>query len=668
MNNSISKYFKKKQPDSDTTRASQTADNAQEGNHTSKKNKKGPGNNDRDPLKERTNIFCTKDGQSKSHLQQSAEGQSNTFNFCYKSETHAVVCDTSKTVLDALNTNKNFRKIKKDNKGKEIVIQRREGAVPRAAVKTDFPCCLIGRNELLDITFIKNSGNVHLKKTAKRLSLSSEPKHFVIFYIKTKGGKKVRYLMKNNELRTKVEDVCVYAFKEDKLKVALRRDGRFTNAIFEKHCVLSEFRDKTIHDMSHTVEHLDGKHFEIIVRSNNNQPDSLEEVFSDDSIEMEEASAADVKESAQPNQHPINTEQEETKQKKNTMKSNNASTNSPKIIPDSEEILAILRAQFKDLLETLKQRENLKNKSDTLKFFRAEYDKSVQSFSEVKKVKQLMRLSDSVCQIRVEGSPRGTGFLLFDRFILTNAHVIGEFDPFTRKLSKTFTAVFGYEDLDAKEAKYIPVKEHVAAYYHGKINMDRYLDFALLELKDVDEIADCPGLLSRYTHAPPPNRGGICIVGHPGEGVKKMDPCFIIGKEHLQEAAHKHISENVNFIHVMTQQSLAEKWETHDNQFMYNSCFFHGSSGSPVFDENCYLVGVHTGGYAYKGENCKTRSIMEYSYSMQPVLESIIAQAKKSGRADILKLLSEYKTLNPSLKDDDVDMEEAPQNQEDEHE
>ncbi len=573
-----------------------------------------------------------------------------------------MVCDTSKTVLDALNTNKNFREFKKDNMEKEMVIQRREGAVPRAAVKTDFPCCLIERDELLDITFIKNSGNVpSKKKTTGRLSLTNEPENIVIFYIKTKGGNKVKHLMKNNMLRMKVEDVCVYALKKDKLKAALQRDGRFINAIFEKHCVLSEFGSKIIHDMLRTVEHLDGKHFEIVVRKDKKQPDSQDDVLSDVSAEMNEASAADLKENIDPNQHPSNTEQEET-QKKNTIKSTNPSTNSPKIIPDSEEIFAILRAQFKDLLVTLKQRENLKNKSEVQKFFRAEYDKSVQSFSEVKKVKQLMKLSDSVCQIRVEGSARGTGFLLFDRFVLTNAHVIGEFDPFTRKLSKTFTAIFGYEDLEAKETKCVPVKEHVAAYYHGKINIDRYLDFALLELKDADEIADCPGLLSRYIHAPPPNRGGICIVGHPGEGVKKMDPCFIIGKENLQEAADKHISENINLIHVMTQQSLAEKWEMHDNQISYNSCFFHGSSGSPVFDEDCYLIGVHTGGYAYKGETSKTRSIMEYAYSMQPILESIITQAKKSERSDILKLLSESTFLNINWEDNDVDMEEDPQN------
>ncbi|KAL1273700.1 hypothetical protein QQF64_026514 [Cirrhinus molitorella] len=432
--------------------------------------------------------------------------------------------------------------------------------------------------------------------------------------------------------------------------------------------------------MSNTVEHLDGKHFEIIVISSNNQPDSQDDFLSDvstekneassqddflcdDSTKKNKASAADLKENVDPNQHPIDTKQKET-QRRSTMKSTNTSVNSPKRkIPDSKEILGILRDQFKDLLEILKQRENLRNKSDIQKFFRAEYDKCVQSFSEVKKVKQLMRLSDSVCQIRVDGSARGTGFLLFDRFILTNAHVIGEFDPFTRKLSKTFTAVFGYEDLEAKETRCVSIKKNVAAYYHGKINTDMYLDFALLELKDTDEITDYTGLLSRYIHGLPRNSGGICIVGHPGEGVKKMDPCFIIEKEHLQEAADKHLSDNAHLIHVMKQQSLAEKWEMHDNQIIYNTCFFHGSSGSPVFDKDCYLIGMHTGGYVYRGENCKTRSIMEYAYSMQPILESIITQAKKSERADILKLLSEYKSLNLNFEDNDVNMEEDPQNQ-----
>ncbi len=514
---------------------------------------------------------------------------------------------------------------------KEMVIQRSKGAVPRAAVKTDFPCCLIERDELLDITFIKNSGNVPSKKKTGRLSLTNEPENIVIFYIKTKGGKKVKRLMKNNMLRMKVEDVCVYALKKDKLKAALRRDGRFINAIFEKHCVLSEFGSETIQQMSNTVEHLDGKHFEIIVIDDKKQPDSLDDVLSDVSAEMNEASAADLKENVDPNQHPINTEQEET-QKRERVKNTSAKYYK---ISYSEEIQEILRAQFKDLLETLKQRN-----TPVQEFFRAEYDKSAQSFSEVYKIKQLMSFSDSVCQIRVEGSARGTGFLLFGRFVLTNAHVVRDFIESSDKLSSTkyLEAAFDFERLDSK-VKLVPVNKRLGAYCFITDANNSRLDFALLELDDVDEITGRPGLLSRYVRDPP-NRGGICIVGHPDGGIKKADPCFIV--ENLQEAEYKHVSENINFIQMITKRSLEDKWAVYENQINYNSCFFHGSSGSPVFNEDCYLIGVHTGGYVYPGERGKTRSVVEYAYSMQPILDMIRAQAKIKGLHDIVNILETH--------------------------
>ncbi|ROL53753.1 Protein FAM111A [Anabarilius grahami] len=696
------------------------------------------------------------------------EGQSHTFNFQYKSKKHAVTCDTSKTVLDALNTNKIFKKIKKDNMDKEIVIKRSKGEVPRAAVKTDFPCCLIEKDELLDISFIKNTGNVDTKKKATgRLSFSNKSENFVIFYIKTKGGEKVKRLMKNNELRKKVEDVCVYAFKEDKLKAALRRDGRFINAIFKKQCVLREFGSEINYGMSNTVEHLDRKCFEIIVISDKNQPDSQDYSLSDVNTEMNETSAADLKENVDPKQHPVNTEQEETKNG-NAVKSKNSFTNLFKIIPDSEEISRILCAQFPFLLDILlKRQEKPRKKSEAQRVFRAEYDKSVQSFSEVCKIKQLMKLSHSVCQIRVEGFARGTGFLLFGQFILTNAHVVMEILESPDKLSstKSLEAAFDFERLDSKvklvpvkrqiaaycyitdasksrldfalleldavdeitgrpEAEYdksvqsfsevckikqlmrlsdsvcqirvegfargtgfllfgqfiltnahvvmeilespdklsstksveaafdferldskvklVPVKKQIAAYCYITDASKSRLDFALLELDAVDEITGRPELLRYYCPGPPPSHGGICIVGHPEGGIKRTDPCFIIGKNKTQEAAYKHISENINFINVITQRCFEDKWDIYENQINYNSCFFHGSSGSPVFDEDCYLIGVHTGGYVYPGEKGKTRSIVEYSYSMQSILDMIRAQAKIKGLHEIVNILEAY--------------------------
>lgn len=578
---------------------------------------------------------------------QNTEGKSHQFQFRYKKVTYAVACDTAKTVLDALNTNKTFSKIINENIQKEIVLQRSRGDVPQAAVKTDFPCCLIDKDEIIDVNFIKKHDTVCTRKKTTRCPSFLKPENLVTFYIKTKGKGKVKHTLMNKELwKNDVDYVCVYAFNEETLKTALKRDGRFSAVIFKNDCVLSEFGSETIHDMRHPVKHLDRKHFLVVIGSNKNQSDSQSD------------GQDDAKENADLNRHPINTEQD--KKQNNVAKCTTLNRPAPKIIPGSKEFQKVLRNDMRCYLE---QKSVGNSNIRVQKFFRTEYNKGVGSFSEVKKVKEIMRLSSSVCQIRMEGCAQGTGFLLFDRFILTNAHVIEDFDPFTRKLFKTFTAVFGFEDLDQKEIKCIAVKEHAAAYYYGDDDMKRHLDFALLEL-DVDEALDCPELLAHYRYGRLPNRGGICIVGHPDGGLKRMDPCFIISREDQQEAVNKHTSQNINYYHVITQQSLEQKWETHDNQITYDSCFFYGSSGSPVFDEYCRLMGVHTGGYVYRRETGKTRSIMEYGFSIQPILENILKQAKSNGRFDILKLLSEFKSFNLNMEDDDVEMTEEPRNQE----
>ncbi|XP_057184328.1 serine protease FAM111A-like isoform X2 [Triplophysa rosa] len=511
---------------------------------------------------------------------QNTEGKSHKFQFRYKKTTHAVAGDPSKTVLDALETNKTFRKIEKENAQKEIVLQRSRGDVPQAAVKTDFPFCLIDKDEIIDVNFIKKHDAACMqKKPTRRPTFPNKSENLVSFYIKTKGKGKMKGLMMNGELyKNDVDYVCVYAFNKDTLITALKRDGRFRSVIFEKHCVLSEFGSDTVHDMAYPVKHLNRKHFLMVISNSKNQSDSQD----------------DAKENADPNQHT-----EDDKKTNNVAKCTTRDRLALKKIPDSKELENVLRNDMRCYLE---QRSVGDTNIKVQNFFRAEYDKGVESFSEVKKVKEIMRLSSSVCQIRTEGCVRGTGFLLFDRFILTNAHVIEDFDRVTRKLFKTFTAVFGFEDLGQAGIKSIAVKEHAVACYRGDDEMMRHLDFALLELDVTDhEALDCPELLTHYSYGRPPNRGGVCIVGHPDGGVKRMDLCFIISREDQPDAVNKHVSQNINYYHVITQESLAQKWKTHDNQIMYDTCFFHGSSGSPVFDESCHLIGVHTGGYVYRG-------------------------------------------------------------------
>ncbi|KAM9458130.1 LOW QUALITY PROTEIN: serine protease FAM111A-like [Salvelinus alpinus] len=223
-------------------------------------------------------------------------------------------------------------------------------------------------------------------------------------------------------------------------------------------------------------------------------------------------------------------------------------------IPNSKEILNILRSQYAGLVDHLKERENLKKPSDVQQFLRVEFGKKTQGFQEVKKVKRLMELSASVCQVRIEGTATGTGFLLFDKFILTNAHVVQKiYEPITNTLQQSVTVTFDFEDLGEKTQQ-IPVQSEVVAY--GKDDWN--LDFALLELSSDPHITLPLSLLDSFSFPSP--EGGICIIGHPEGGVKKTDPCFFIQYGDRKQAVEKHVTENKELLHVI-KRYFEENWD-----------------------------------------------------------------------------------------------------------
>lgn len=533
-----------------------------------------------------------------------------------------------------------FKRCNKE--GKEIIIRRSKGQIPGAAVKTDFPCCLTEKDETLQINFYKGE---QIASTNQETTTDTDPKSLVTFYIRTKGMPRKK-IMKSSIFSDKnIDYVCVFAHKGDTLEKALQHDGRFIDDIFDNDCKLVD-DDKINHGINLTVDLRNGKKFELKSKFN---------------IAPSRSDKKDG-ESVQPN----DTEQKTIQEKKTKVKdpsteghaTQNTSGNSSGDSGNSffTDIKNILQTLCKDVLDQLNQQENLQ----VQEFLQKEYDKGVECFTEVNKVRRIIELSDSVCVIAVDDSARGTGFLLFDRFILTNAHVVKEFvysppeAPHTLKLSGTLTAMFKYEVLGS-EANTLPVKSDLIAYRYEKDDKLRCHDFALLELDAAPD--NCTELLKCCKHAPSPKRGGIYIVGHPGCGVKKMDPCFIIGIENQLQSINKHISENVSCPYV--------SWGCwpylYKNQITYDSCFFHGSSGSPVFDEHCNLIGMHSGGFDYK-EGEKTRSVIEFSYSMQPILESIVTQVKT--RSDILELLSEFPSIQAVKKTEDAYIANVPIKQE----
>lgn len=602
------------------------------------------------------------EGPSKISLQQKKEGESRSLTFQYDNKTHGLTCNTSQTVLDALKTNPAFTDIRnlKKNKKKEIVIRKNNGK--GAAVNTDFPCMLLKSDEILQITFINKEEN---PEEQPNRSYSCPSEDLVSFNVKTKGGQNVKRLMRNNALATSgVDYVCVYAFKGEKFEQALRRDKRFKD-IFGKTCQLIDCDSDTIHQMSENVDKHNNKNFEVNEKKCKQLQDS-NNTSSKDKTTTNVPSDAQEKTKVDPSQHPANTEQ-------STSQFGTAVKWQPKA---SEEILKLLRDQFQDLLKQLKEREDCKTPAQISKFFREEYDKSSDSFSEVKKMKELMKLSDSVCQIRAGDSPRGTGFLFFNRFILTNAHVIQKCDH-TKVNPTELTAVFGYEEKNDNEEneenednsvmktiKSIPIKDYTS-YLYGKDEEGNFLDYALLELESVDTIAGYPELFKhcKKQKTTPNHRSKICIIGHPDGGVKKMDPCFVIGENKRKEAELNHVSENVEFYHVISKQSIKKNWGFEKNQITYKTLlFFYGSSGSPVFDEDCELIGIHTFGHVYKKDGSQTKSVMEYGYAMQPILDDIKAQAKKKkGNKEIIDIIKDSSNeSNESSNEEQPNHTESP--------
>ncbi|CAM4546296.1 unnamed protein product [Leuciscus chuanchicus] len=73
-----------------------------------------------------------------------------------------------------------------------------------------------------------------------------------------------------------------------------------------------------------------------------------------------------------------------------------------------------------------------------------------------------------------------------------------------------------------------------------------------------------------------------------------------------------------------------------------------------VFDEQCKLIGLHTGGYV-SGERGRTRNIIEYAYPMQPILDMIRAQTRIRGRNEIVNILEAYNQQNQGDSEMEVD-------------
>ncbi|KAF6103270.1 hypothetical protein HJG60_004738 [Phyllostomus discolor] len=165
---------------------------------------------------------------------------------------------------------------------------------------------------------------------------------------------------------------------------------------------------------------------------------------------------------------------------------------------------------------------------------------------------------------------------------------------------------------------------------------DETLDYAVLELKENGQPVPS-GLYNGI--GPVPLSGLIYIIGHPDGKLKLVDGCAIIPQGQRVQRYQQHFpsqdsnecmqdfDEHMEYIHMFTQRSF-EEMAPRTDVITYDTSFYFGSSGSPVFDSYGSLVAMHSTGFRnyYHPE---FSSIIEFG----PTMEAILHDIKQKHRA-----------------------------------
>uniref|UniRef100_A0A3Q0T5P2 Serine protease n=1 Tax=Amphilophus citrinellus TaxID=61819 RepID=A0A3Q0T5P2_AMPCI len=524
------------------------------------------------------------------------------------SDNYTINCDQPRTVLEAIKTLTAYKKKIKceDN---NIIIKMGAGD-DESVVATHFPCSCLGGDEVLTISCTKQ-----VVENAKDIEEVLPKAYYSVFYIETKGGKNLTsaHFFKNNKVE-KFKYVCVYGKIGITVEEALKRDGRF----------IDDLGDFEIDD------HVVGNQKFKICRSRQNETETKNIT--------QKAEPKQQKQQKPPNANNSQTTSENQQSHHDEENPPHASTNSQH------------KTETK-LKQWMESRFSGSSYKDALKLRKENFGKIQQSFSEVHRVKKLLKLGKSVCKICVKAVCTGTGFVLFDTFILTNAHLFTGYVE-GKKLQQGIEvfAIFGYEEQE-------PEPETESFYFRAEntfIDFDDQLDYAVLELNpkgsqpnqqtEAKNITVPKGLLS--TFGPLPSNGEACIIGHPAGGVKQMDPTWIIKAEYRGPAIDEHL---LQFKEPLIIQSISDFIQKQGIENIliggskagvgtYHTFMYHGASGSPVFDGLGRVFGLHTAGFTY-GFTEARESVIEYAHPLIVIFEKFVSNLKEIDFSGICTLL-----------------------------
>ncbi|CAH6793799.1 serine protease FAM111A [Phodopus roborovskii] len=499
-----------------------------------------------------------------------------------KNMKHELIHSETDSLYTALSTLEAVKEEIKNHQGKEMLVCGKEGI--KGYINLGMPLCCFPVGSHMHITFSQS------KSEPKEITRLFEPQEqastcYVLFYIHAIGSKRKR-IVKCGELHKKGNKLCVCGFKGETIKDTLRKDGRFLFTESDHWKLISEL--DTIIENNQPVDELGGKLFQVEAEQTKN----LKVVSVTQNSELENRNFLKVDERIV-NEYPMLKEQQAT-----------------------------LTAYIKE------ESEKTKKKASLFKIHKENFGKLTKNSTFVKMYKHLSRFSDSVGFLWWDNNGNGgcaTCFVFKGLYIFTCRHVITDIvgegtEPsmWASIISQCVKVIFDYEEFPLREDNVFNVKPWFEI-------SNNELDYAVLELEE-NGLQVPAGLYNG--RGPAPLNGLIYIIGHPDGGRKSIDACTVVPQgdrgrkceENVQ--ARQAAGYHVPFIHMFTQRSFHEMLHN-PHVVTYDTTFFGGSSGSPVFDSNASLVAMHSAGFT-----CPYQSGVSNIIEFGSTMESIIADIK----------------------------------------
>ena len=431
-------------------------------------------------------------------------------------------------------------------------------------------------------------------------NVSNAVSNQILFFLNMDGRKNKRMITHISYDRFFAKYLCVSAAQYGTLLEALEKDGRFVKP---ESWTLNKTKTKVPLDTM--ACHAKNYIFDVHVNTRKRTPSGLGECASESGpglIKKEKLEDDDVINVSSPSPVP-------------------AKLASP---------VNLLHKKILGFAQFLAEKLLAKNQCENLTtLIEKKFSKPVDQSKSVWLMNELVSASKYVGRIYAEsGRLTGTCFLVTEDVILTNYHVYQDIkdDIASRQPKPTVKVAFNYllqnqtTNLDEVEVNMEDIRAQ---------NEDASLDYIFLGLKNKRRKTgqtglskSQPGLSEKISLVNQKNFTNkiLTIVGHPAGREKSIDTdCRVISEHNWRPQLLDRMQRPHTFefkpLFTCKKEIMSDKYK---HKIAYDTSFFDGSSGSPVFDDQGKIIAMHTCGWVLKTEGIKY-SVMEFAIPMEAI-------------------------------------------------